>query len=148
MQQIANAVGYSETALLMPIAHRTFNVRYFSPVAEVPFCGHATIASAVALAMREGPGDFMFSTKNGDVAVETRIRTNGELVATFTSVQPRVEMPSRALVLSALSCLGWITESRLVSTGGPDYSDRARPPSLVRTTFRQSTRQGTSPRTR
>ena len=34
------------------------DVRYFSPLAEVPFCGHATIATAVAYAERHGPGDL------------------------------------------------------------------------------------------
>ncbi len=39
-----------------------FRVRYFSPLAEVPFCGHATIAAGVALAERGlvangGPAD-------------------------------------------------------------------------------------------
>jgi len=45
MQAIAAEVGYSETAFLTDRA-----VRYFSPKAEVPFCGHATIATAVARA--------------------------------------------------------------------------------------------------
>src|SRR5579862_4101527 len=50
MQQIAADVGYSETAFLVPTGERTFAVRYFAPRAEVPFCGHATIAAAVAYA--------------------------------------------------------------------------------------------------
>ena len=53
MQRIAAEVGYSETAFIAPdgsgLAGR-FRVRYFSPLAEVPFCGHATIATGVALA--------------------------------------------------------------------------------------------------
>ena len=57
MQAIATEVGYSETAFLVrrdgPAA---FAVRYFSPLAEVPFCGHATVATGVALARRDGPG--------------------------------------------------------------------------------------------
>ena len=55
MQRIAAEVGYSETAFLAPDgsgATGRFRVRYFSPLAEVPFCGHATIASGVALAER------------------------------------------------------------------------------------------------
>jgi len=47
MQAIAAEVGYSETAFVVD-----GSVRYFSPKAEVPFCGHATIASAVARADR------------------------------------------------------------------------------------------------
>ena len=55
MLAIAAEVGYSETAFLAPAAPAEpgrFIVRYFSPLAEVPFCGHATIASGVALADR------------------------------------------------------------------------------------------------
>ena len=47
MRAIVAQVGYSETALVTPRADDTFAVRYFSPESEVPFCGHATIASAV-----------------------------------------------------------------------------------------------------
>jgi PhzF family phenazine biosynthesis protein len=67
MQRIAAEVGYSETAFLARIdtpttpppdpdgpGTRRYRVRYFSPLAEVPFCGHATIASGVILAERDG----------------------------------------------------------------------------------------------
>ena len=50
MQGIAADIGYSETAFLTPTGPATARVRYFAPIAEVPFCGHATIASAVARA--------------------------------------------------------------------------------------------------
>ena len=54
----AAEVGYSETAFLVPRDGdgRVYDVRYFAPEAEVPFCGHATIASAVAVAERTGAG--------------------------------------------------------------------------------------------
>ena len=48
MQRIAADVGYSETAFLVPRADGELDVRYFSPLAEVSFCGHATIAAMVA----------------------------------------------------------------------------------------------------
>ena len=35
------------------------DVKYFSPEAQVPFCGHATVAAAVALADRQRPGDVV-----------------------------------------------------------------------------------------
>ena len=73
MQAIAADVGYSETAFLTRVgADRTYDVRYFSPAAEVPFCGHATIATAVALAERDGAGELVFATKAGPVAVRTQ----------------------------------------------------------------------------
>jgi hypothetical protein len=55
MQRIAAEVGYSETEFLARDGSDLpgrFRVRYFSPLAEVPFCAHATIASGVALAER------------------------------------------------------------------------------------------------
>ena len=57
MQQIAAEVNFSETAFLVPRDDEpnVYDVRYFAPQQEVPFCGHATIAAAVALAERE-PG--------------------------------------------------------------------------------------------
>ena len=39
MQQIATDVGYSETAFLAGDGGAEWTARYFSPVAEVPFCG-------------------------------------------------------------------------------------------------------------
>ena len=59
MLAIAEAIGYSETAFLSPASDSDparLSVRYFSPRAEVDFCGHATVASAVAIAERYGAG--------------------------------------------------------------------------------------------
>jgi PhzF family phenazine biosynthesis protein len=75
MQRLAADVGYSETAFLVPRADGAFDVRYFSPVAEVPFCGHATIAAAVAHADRHGAGLLRLHTRAGQVDVARRRRT-------------------------------------------------------------------------
>ena len=69
MRRIAADVGYSETAFLLPRADGELDVRYFSPLAEVSFCGHATIAAMVAHARRQGPGDFVLHTQAGRVRV-------------------------------------------------------------------------------
>ena len=71
MLAVAAEVGYSESAFLVEQGGGRFAVRYFSPLAEVPFCGHATIASAVAYAERHGPGSMLYATQAGEVAVET-----------------------------------------------------------------------------
>jgi PhzF family phenazine biosynthesis protein len=97
MQQIAAEVGYAETAFVVDRAvggdDRVVRARYFSPIAEVPFCGHATIATAVALADERGPGPFRFETAVGPVVIETtQVAVAGgesELRASFTSVEPR-----------------------------------------------------------
>ncbi len=110
MQAIAADVGYSETAF---VTER--RVRYFSPKAEVPFCGHATIATAVALAERIGPGEFAFSTQAGIVPVTV----DDEMRATLTSVEPYVEAVDD--IGQALDILGW----------RPDELDPALPPSIA-----------------
>jgi len=72
MLAIASDVGYSETAFVLPIdGTPAIRVRYFSPLAEVAFCGHATVAAAVALADRDGPGLLDLITLAGPVAVTT-----------------------------------------------------------------------------
>jgi PhzF family phenazine biosynthesis protein len=93
MQAIAAEVGYAETAFVTGVAldgdPRRSRLRYFSPVAEVPFCGHATIAAAVALAHRDGLGAFDFETPVGRVRIETSAE-DGRVTASFTSVEPEV----------------------------------------------------------
>src|SRR5205823_7779012 len=50
MLAVAAGVGYSETAFLTGSnGAGEYDLRYFSPLAEVAFCGHATVATAVAL---------------------------------------------------------------------------------------------------
>ena len=107
MLAIAADVGYSETAFLTPTGHSArFGMRYFSPRAEVAFCGHATIASAVALAERAGPGAITLDTVAGPVTVVTRQTPDG-LTATLTSVPTRTTSAADDLVSRALHILGW-----------------------------------------
>ncbi len=49
MQKIAAELRYSETAFVKRLADDSFHIRYFTPVAEVDLCGHATIASFYVL---------------------------------------------------------------------------------------------------
>lgn len=90
MLRTAAQVGFSETAFLTPLAGQ-LRVRYFSPLAEVSFCGHATIASAVAHAERYGEGRLTYLTRVGPVDVTTSRRHDGTWQATLTSVPPRTE---------------------------------------------------------
>jgi PhzF family phenazine biosynthesis protein len=107
MQAIAADVGYSETAFVTCAEGDAYAVRYFSPAAEVPFCGHATIATAVALAARDGAGTLLFRTQAGPVAITTRDDGSG-ITATLTSVPPRVEDADD--VAPALAALRWSAE--------------------------------------
>jgi PhzF family phenazine biosynthesis protein len=71
MQRIAAEVGFSETAFAARMGDR-WSVRYFSPEAEVPFCGHATIALGALLAMQHGDGTFHLSLSQAEITVEGR----------------------------------------------------------------------------
>ncbi|KAF0649294.1 MULTISPECIES: PhzF family phenazine biosynthesis protein [Streptomyces] len=115
MLAIAAEVGYSESVFLtappegLGEAGRAYTVRYFSPLAEVPFCGHATIAAAVALGERIGPGDLVFATRAGEVPVSVTVR-DGAPRATLTSVEPYVAEAADEDVAEALEALDWPAE--------------------------------------
>ena len=99
MQGIAADVGYSESAFVTATdIPGTYDIRYFSPEAEVPFCGHATIATGVAL----GDGDHLMRTMSGDVPLRVR-----DGVATLTSVAPSVRDVAADDLDAALRLLGW-----------------------------------------
>lgn len=104
---VAARVGYSETAFLeADQGGGQFRLRYFSPLAEVPFCGHATIATAVALAERHGPGPLVFHTLAGPIEVHTQF-TAGGYAATLTSVPARTRPASAVELAAALEALRW-----------------------------------------
>lgn len=50
MQSIAKELGLSETAFIIQIDEpNKYAIRYFSPIMEIPLCGHATLASSKVL---------------------------------------------------------------------------------------------------
>jgi PhzF family phenazine biosynthesis protein len=103
---VAAEIGYSETAFLVRREHNDFDVRYFSPRAEVPFCGHATIAAGAALAERDGGGSYTFRTQAGPVAVVAHAGPRGAS-ATLTSVPPTVDLLADDDLSALLSALRW-----------------------------------------
>ncbi len=106
MLAVAAEVGYSETAFVLPGDGDSRPIRYFSPEAEVAFCGHATIATAVALADRDGCGPLRFDTPAGPVAVLTEASPTG-VTATLTS-PPASSRPATAAEIDALLApFGW-----------------------------------------
>jgi PhzF family phenazine biosynthesis protein len=106
MQRIAAEVGFSETAFVAPAAGPRRTVRYYSPEAEVSFCGHATIAAGVVLGEAGGDGTYRLDTAVGEVPVAVRTR-GGLREASLTSVEPRHAPASDALVGEALAALRW-----------------------------------------
>ncbi|MGH8988855.1 MAG: PhzF family phenazine biosynthesis protein [Acidimicrobiales bacterium] len=83
MQSLAFEIGLSETAFVWP-EHDGFGLRWFTPAAEVSICGHATVATAHALAEagRLRGEQARFSTKSG------------WLEATLRGDEVEIELPS------------------------------------------------------
>jgi len=113
MQRIAADVGYSETAFVVSRDENDgvprYRVRYWSPGAEVPFCGHATVATAVALAERDGAGAMLVDTENGQVALRSTMDAEGTVSVSFTSVEPVVRALDQPVLDRLLGLLGLVS---------------------------------------
>ena len=124
MQRIAAEVGYSESAFLAPDGSAEpgrLRVRYFSPAKEIAFCGHATIASGVALAERGWPTSLVLRTNDGMVDLDVEHGTDGRFQATLTSVEPWVRDLPDGLLAALLDLLDW----------RPEELDLTLPPALA-----------------
>lgn len=91
MQAIAAEVGFSETAFATR-RDTAWQVRYFSPVSEVPFCGHATIALGAALTLQEGDGEFPLILNDAEISVKGK--RQGDLVAAALQSPPTRSQPA------------------------------------------------------
>jgi PhzF family phenazine biosynthesis protein len=70
MQAIAAENNLAETAFLVP-ENGEYRLRWFTPVIEVPLCGHATLASAAVVMERLEPGRnrVVFQSASGPLTV-------------------------------------------------------------------------------
>jgi len=83
MQSIAAELGFSETAFATPEGD-AWRVRYYAPVGEVAFCGHATIALGAALGAQKGAGQFDLNLRDAKITVEA-MQENGVWQAALQS---------------------------------------------------------------
>jgi PhzF family phenazine biosynthesis protein len=109
MQRIAAEVGFSETAFVAPAQGAERTVRYYSPLAEVSFCGHATIATGVVLGEDSADGLYTLSTLVGDVPVAVST-IDGVRQASLTSVEPKHTAVADAVLDEILAALDWQRE--------------------------------------
>lgn len=79
MQNIACENNLSETAFLVPNG-QGYDLRWFTPVAEVDLCGHATLASAHVLFQHLGctTEEIRFSTRSGELVVRRQDAPHGQ----------------------------------------------------------------------
>jgi len=96
LQAIAGENNLSETAFFVP-TEKGFHLRWFTPVAEVDLCGHATLASAHVLFEILGyPKPVIaFETRSGELFVE---RKDGLLAMNFPARPPKPCPPPKALI--------------------------------------------------
>ena len=89
MQNIARELNLSETAFILPptVKSADIQIRWFTPAAEVPLCGHATIASFHALAesgmygmRRPGTYRFRLQTRSGILGITVDKRYSGAMI--------------------------------------------------------------------
>lgn len=120
MQRIAAEVGFSETAFVAAARGTQRTVRYYSPEAEVPFCGHATIAAGFVLGNGQPPTTYRFATAVGEVPVAVRSR-GGKTTVSLTSVEPKQRAVAREVLEAVMRILSW----------HDDELDSAIPPSLA-----------------
>jgi PhzF family phenazine biosynthesis protein len=96
LQALAEENNLSETAFFVPTPGG-FHLRWFTPVAEVDLCGHATLASAHVIFEILGYPEqvIQFETRSGTLAVERR---GGLLSMSFPSMPPKPCPPPPALI--------------------------------------------------
>ena len=114
MQAVAREMNLSETAFLVR-SGGGFDLRWFTPVAEVSLCGHATLASAHVLweeGVLAGGEPARFATKSGPLTAERR---EGRIEMDFPAKLEQPAEPPENL-LRALGC-----EARYVGRNQFDY---------------------------
>jgi trans-2,3-dihydro-3-hydroxyanthranilate isomerase len=97
MQRIASELNLPESAFLLPSQNPNadFKVRYFTPLEEINFCGHATVGLAWLLATRDDwlnkTEQLVFETNVGLIPVKW-VKENGQLTkVSMTQVAPKVK---------------------------------------------------------
>jgi len=79
MQSIAKELGLSETAFVVDLNKgNEFSIRFFSPVMEIPLCGHATLASSKVVFQKTGVDSISFTTKEH---LELLIQQTGDSIS-------------------------------------------------------------------
>lgn len=99
---IAREMNLSETAFVVPMGNG-FHLRWFTPVAEVDLCGHATLATAHVLWRHQGVvGNLEFHTRSGRL----RAQPLGDWIALDFPQQPVTPLADQQVQASIVAALG------------------------------------------
>lgn len=125
MLATAAELRYSETAFIKPLGNSEFQIRYFTPAAEVDLCGHATIGSFCAL-LKLG------IVKSGEICVNHTLAGDLKIAVSDDAVLMDMASPVEIKTISdssdtarLYSVMGTSFNSdlhfpRIISTGLPD----------------------------
>ncbi len=96
MQTIATENNLSETAFAVKVADAKYKIRWFSPITEIDFCGHATLAAAFVLFNRDSDIQELtfLADAVGDLTVTNN--SNGYIQMNFPNRKPEkvIEIPN------------------------------------------------------
>jgi len=103
MQNIAAENNLSETAFLKRVSSNKYEIRWFSPLTEIDFCGHATLASAHVLFFEFGLDKKIefITSKVGNLSV--LLNKQGEIEMTFPCQKPELVSVIPEQLLAGLS---------------------------------------------
>ena len=130
MVRTAAELRYSETAFIKRLGDNEFNIRYFTPAAEVELCGHATIGSFKALLeggyIRDN-ARYMNRTLSGDLNIDIK---DGFVLMDMASPVKINEIAGEAALAELYSVMGLNYADQkakgvtllpqMISTGLPD----------------------------
>lgn len=136
MRKTAAELRYSETAFIRRTGEKEFNIRYFTPAAEVDLCGHATVGSFCALTdagLVKSGESYINDTLAGRLAIEVGegsvLMEMGKPEAiSVIGTEDKIEELYRVMGISAENQgivtvgekAGLVLMPELISTGLPD----------------------------
>jgi len=132
MQNVAAEMNLSETAFVVP-GKEFSEIRYFTPAAEVPLCGHATLSASHIMyetKMVKTEDEITFKAKAGDL----KIRKTGSWITMNFPAYPVNKVPVPTVIEKMIgtkptefykSAFGWtlalIENEELVRNMKPDF---------------------------
>lgn len=130
MVKTAAELRYSETAFIKNLGGGEFNIRYFTPAAEVDLCGHATIGSFKALlyaGIIKDNSKYVNHTLAGDLEIDVK---DGSILMDMAAPVKINEITETAALEELYSIMGLdyseqktagvTLTPQMISTGLPD----------------------------
>lgn len=99
MQAIATENNLSETAFVVRNNDDLYEIRWFSPISEIDFCGHATLASAFVFFL-ENPSQtkvHFFANAVGELAINKRYDGVIEMIFPNYKPEPVSDIPEKLI---------------------------------------------------